>query len=69
MDIDETIEVVDYYLDTIKDGLPSDLRIISTPLNIVIIDGYGARRPDRYTITKDAIGDERYARLLTYKTN
>jgi len=67
MDIDETIEVVDYYLDLLKDGLPSDLRIISTPTNIIIVDG--DTRPDRYTITVDVIGEELYDKLLAYKTN
>lgn len=67
MDIDETIEVVDYYLDLLKDGLPSDLKIISTPISIMIVDG--DTRPDRYNITEDCIGKELYAKLLAYKTN
>jgi len=66
MDYDETIEIVEYYLDLASEGLPSETRLIATPSHIAILDG--DVRPDRYYIKKEVIGEELYAKLLAYAT-
>ena len=65
MDKEELIEVVEYYIDEAKEGLPSDseIRFIITPQHTAIIDGIGLR-VDRYIIKEQKIGAELYAKLL-----
>ena len=67
MDYDETIEIVQYYLDLATQGLPPETRLIATDIHIAILDG--DVRPDRYYIKEEVVGEELYAKLLAYASS
>jgi len=64
MDKAELIDTVEYYIGEAKEGLPSDIKFIITPLHIAIIDGIDNQFPDRYIIKEEKIGAKLYADLL-----